>query len=311
MISNSTLVSPKQVARAIGVSESSLKRWCDQGRIKTVRTVGGHRKMPLGEVVRYARDNRLDFVSPDVLGLPATSAPSPGGTVDRVPRLVDALLAGNEPLARQVIADLYLSGHPISSICDELIAAAFHEIGNRWECRTADVYQERRACEICLRILIDFRRMQPQPDSKCLAIGGTIEGDQYTLPSTMAELVLREAGFQAACVGTSIPIASLARAVKETKPRLFWLSVSYIDPSVEFVNEFTQLSEACSTSATALVVGGRALTADLRQRLTYSAYCDNMRQLENLAATLRRPAKPVRRAAIATHQARARRSKKN
>ena len=35
------LVSPKQVAHAMGVSESSLKRWCDQGLIPTVRTAAG------------------------------------------------------------------------------------------------------------------------------------------------------------------------------------------------------------------------------------------------------------------------------
>jgi predicted site-specific integrase-resolvase len=29
------LLTPKQVARAIGVSESSLKRWCDKGVLPT------------------------------------------------------------------------------------------------------------------------------------------------------------------------------------------------------------------------------------------------------------------------------------
>ena len=64
------LVSPKQVARAIGVSESSLKRWCDQGLIKTVRTAGGHRKMDIAEVLRYVREQDHKLVSPEILGLP-------------------------------------------------------------------------------------------------------------------------------------------------------------------------------------------------------------------------------------------------
>ena len=47
------LLSPKQVARALGVSESSLKRWCDKGLIPTERTAGGHRRLPLAGVLDF------------------------------------------------------------------------------------------------------------------------------------------------------------------------------------------------------------------------------------------------------------------
>jgi methanogenic corrinoid protein MtbC1 len=121
-----------------------------------------------------------------------------------------------------------------------------------------------------------------------LATGGTIEGDQYSLPSAMAELVLRDAGFFAISLGTSIPFASLVKAVQETKPKLFWLSVSHIREGLDFVTEFATLSQACTAADTALVVGGRALTEELRQRMTYSAYCDTMQHLEAFATTVYR-----------------------
>jgi methanogenic corrinoid protein MtbC1 len=201
-------------------------------------------------------------------------------------RLVDALLAGDELVARQIVFDLYLAKHSRSVIFDEVIAAAFREIGDRWECHEADVYQERRACEIALRVLFDLRRVQQVPERKWLATGGTTEGDQYSLPSAMAELVLRDAGFYAISLGTSIPFVSLVKAVQETKPKLFWLSVSHIREGLDFVAEFAALSQACTAANTALVVGGRALTEELRQRMTYSAYCDTMQHLEAFATTL-------------------------
>ena len=63
------LLSPKQVAQALGVSESSLKRWCDQGLIATIRTGGGHRRLALPDVLRFIRDGEHRLVSPEALGL--------------------------------------------------------------------------------------------------------------------------------------------------------------------------------------------------------------------------------------------------
>jgi excisionase family DNA binding protein len=279
-------VSPKQVARALGVSESTLKRWCDRGLISMVRTAGGHRKVTVAEVVRYAREHGHALASPEILGLPPASEHADVGLARGAPRLVAALLAGDELLARQIVFDLYMAKHARSVIFDEVITAAFRDIGDRWACREADVYQERRGCEITLRILFDLRRVQTPPEKKWLATGGTVEGDFYTLPTAMAELVLRDCGFYATTLGSSIPFASLIKAVEDTKPSLFWLSVSHIREGLDLVNEFAALSRTCAAEGTALVVGGRALTDELRQQMSYSAFGDTMQHLAAFATTL-------------------------
>lgn len=291
------LLSPKQVARAMGVSESSLKRWCDQGLIETVRTVGGHRKMPVADVLRFIRECEHSLVSPEVLGLPPVSEHAGSGLTRGKSRLVEALLGGDELLSRQIIFDLYLAKHSLSMIFDDVIAAAFHEIGDRWACHHADVYQERRSCELILRVLCEIRKLQPLPDRSLSAIGGTIEGDFYALPSAMTELVLRQNGFQATSLGNSIPLSSLVRAVEETQPKLFWLSVSHIRDGLDFLSEFATLSQACTKAGTALVVGGRALTEALRHRMTYSAFCDTMQHLESFVNTLQRSLRQAEKAA--------------
>ena len=45
-----TTISPRQVARAIGVGESTLKRWCDRGLIPMLKTAGGHRRLAVSDV---------------------------------------------------------------------------------------------------------------------------------------------------------------------------------------------------------------------------------------------------------------------
>ena len=104
----------------------------------------------------------------------------------------------------------------------------------------------------------------------------------------MAELVLRDAGWNARSLGTSLPISSFIKAIHETSPKLFWLSVSHIEPSFDFLAEFGKLSNVCLETETALVVGGRVLTETIRQKMTYSAFCDTMRHLDAFARTYAR-----------------------
>ena len=66
------LVTPKQVALAIGVSEASLKRWCDKGLLPFSRTPGGHRRLPISGVMQFVRKTGQSLVEPAVIGLPAT-----------------------------------------------------------------------------------------------------------------------------------------------------------------------------------------------------------------------------------------------
>lgn len=277
------LVSPKQVARAIGVSESSLKRWCDRGLIETVRTAGGHRRLPISSVLTFLRESQQVLVAPELLGLPANS-----GTTERVidrgcEQLQAALLEGNEPAARQTIFDLWLSGQRLSQICDRIIAGAFTAIGEKWECHEADVYQERRACEIISRILHEIEAGLPPADPRQVAMGGTPEGDPYTLPTTFVELVLRDSRWASRSLGSGIPMASLATAIRENRPRLFWLSVSHLTSETEFIQQFPLLNAAAEEVRTAIVVGGVALRPEVRQQLRYAAYCDTMGQLEEFA----------------------------
>jgi molybdopterin-binding protein len=45
-----TLLTPRQAAEKIGISYAALKHWILAGRIRTVKTPGGHHRVPLGEL---------------------------------------------------------------------------------------------------------------------------------------------------------------------------------------------------------------------------------------------------------------------
>ena len=283
------LVTPKQVAQAIDVSESSLKRWCDRGLIPTVRTAGGHRRLPVNGVLAFLRNSGYRLVDPEVLGLPPIPAKSSraGNLEEEQARLLQALVNGNEAVCIEIVINLYLARVPMCRICDQLLARSFQDIGELWGCGDVAVYQERRSCELCHRVIHEIRRALPEiPATGPLAIGGTCAGDPYTLASSMAELVLRENNWNATSLGNMLPFSSLRQALEEVKPKLFWLSVSTISDANAFVTEFAELSEAADQHQVALVVGGQALTPEIRRQMRYSCFCDTFTHLDSFVKQL-------------------------
>ena len=282
------LVSPKQAARAMGVSEASCTRWCDRGLLSAVRTPGGHRRLAVAEVLRFVRERGRELVDAELLGLPATTTGAKSLPLSRAREtLREALVSGRESVCRQVILDLHLAGHRISTICDSVISETFHDIGDAWSCGEADVYQERRSCEICLRVLHELERLVPTPGRMApVAIGGTLTGDNYQLPTTMASVVLRESGWNATSLGCNLPAANIRNAIVETQPALVWISVSHVFDEALLLRETQEVYETAIAQRSGLAIGGRALTPELRSQISCGACCDTMQHLESFAATL-------------------------
>ncbi len=282
------LLTPKQVANAIGASESSLKRWCDQGKLRTVRTAGGHRRIPISAVLEFLKVSGQQLLQPELLGLPPSLGRTERGLDSASDSLREGLIGNNELVCRRIVFDLYLAGHSIAEICDRVIQPSFVEIGNLWDCGIIEVYQERGACEITQRVISELRTTwsYTEPDAP-MAMGGTLSGDEYRLPTAMVELTLRSAGWCATSLGTSLPVESLCIAIERNRPLLFWLSVSHIEDPNQFIASYPPLFEMASKVGTAVVLGGRALSESIRNNLQFSTYCDNFRQLERFAQTLR------------------------
>ncbi len=190
-------ISPKQAAKAIGVSESSLKRWCDAGCIETSRTAGGHRRLSVPSLIKFLKSRGYPLARPELLCLPCQRMASLEALVKARPEFAEALMEGDEERVKRVLGELFMAGHSLSTIADELISPAFQAIGYQWECGELHVYRERLACEICLRGLFELRRLLPAPKENApLAIGGAPDQDCYAIAPALAEMVLAQGGWR-------------------------------------------------------------------------------------------------------------------
>jgi molybdopterin-binding protein len=75
---------PGQLADLLGVSVDTVRRWCDDGRLATVRTEGGHRTVEGAELARFVREQ--DAVAPSDQLLTRSARNRFTGVVTRVER---------------------------------------------------------------------------------------------------------------------------------------------------------------------------------------------------------------------------------
>ena len=285
-----------QAAEALGVSVSTVKRWVDEGVLPAHRTAGGHRRLLRTEVLALARQG--DLPRGDLAAVRSVSGKNQAVDLENAAlHLAKALLEGQGDDVNAIIRGAYTSGVSIEFLADGVIAPALAKVGHDWESSRVDIWEEHRGTQLCaaalygLKDVLELRAERNRP----LAIGGTPEGDPYLLPTLLAQQVLLDAGWEAVNLGPHTPLPSLAKAIRELRLRLLWLSVSYLENPTAFIDAYKDLYQIAERQGVAVAVGGQALGAAIRSSIPYTTHGDGLSHLAAFARTLHPRRKPPRR----------------
>ncbi len=256
-----------------------------------MKTSGGHRRISLDGLHDFLQASQRQIVNPSVLGFTLVpgrrKTPVPGSRHPVQVAFREALATGDEQRCSELAEEWRADGWSLSETADDLITDALRGIGVAWESNELDVYQERVACGICLRLISRMKRDLPVPSETApIAVGGTLSGDLYEVPSALVELTLAELGWRAINLGVNLPHESFAQAAADYLPALVWLSASVIHDEDEFVSMQNLLANSLGDDVS-LIVGGRALNDPIRPKLRYTAHCDSIGHLASLASMIK------------------------
>jgi len=253
------VLSTRELAEAIGVSESSIKRWADDGVLHVARTAGGHRRIPLPEAIRFIRETGAVVVQPAILGLGDAASARGVGEGGDGERLYSFLKEGAAAQARGLVQSLYLAGHSVATIVDGPMREAMRRIGELWRHQPDGVFCEHRATDICVQALNQLRLMFSAGEHAPVATGGAPPDDPYILPSLAAATVLAAEGFRAVNLGPETPFETLELAASELEARIVWISVS-LDPLPDrTAQQIRRFAETVRPRGVSVVIGGRTL----------------------------------------------------
>jgi excisionase family DNA binding protein len=180
---------------------------------------------------RYVRTGRLPArrvgvqweVDPADLATVAVTGGTPGRATARGHRpsraelrrrLVDRLLAGDEPGSWAVVEAALGGGATLEEVAIDGVAAAMHTIGDQWAAGKRTVDDEHRASGVAIRLVSRLGPLATRRGPKRgTVVLGCPPGERHGLPTALAANVLRGRGYQVVDLGADVPADAFAAAV--------------------------------------------------------------------------------------------------
>ncbi|HEY6098692.1 MAG TPA: helix-turn-helix domain-containing protein [Anaeromyxobacter sp.] len=234
-------ISTDEFARLAGVGPSAVKRWSDAGALPCLRTAGGHRRFRREDVERFLRSR----------GAPAAAD------------LVDLLL--DDPDSRRTEARL-LSERARRGAWHKVadgVGPALADLGRRWQSGKLTILEEHLASSRLARALARIAANVPVDPGAPRALLSCAEGDEHTLGLALAEVCLREAGWNVLWSGRGTPLAELRAPLLERAVAMIVLSASeFSSDGASLARQAARVGAWCRDAGATLVLGGSGAWPD-------------------------------------------------
>ncbi len=198
----------------------------------------------------------------DAVGLQRNTPidPKPPGT-ERLARssdrMHDALLAGDEPAARQLAVNLVNEGTSIAQLIQKVFVPPLIRIGQAWHKGELTIWAEHRASAILERILSQLAP-NPRGRRRGTALVAAISGDFHSLPTLMAAVTLRDDNWKVEHLGANMPPEELVNFCIEHS-----VTVAVITSTNPDTGDLAhEAALALRVAGTATIVGGPGRSLD-------------------------------------------------
>jgi MerR family transcriptional regulator, light-induced transcriptional regulator len=282
---NINFLTTRQLARMWQVSEATVKRWADAGSLHPTRTLGGHRRFALTEVLRFQNERGLDVNREGRKAVRVSALTAEHETADEreaAEHFFEAIVRGQEGKAAGVLLAAYMDGLPLIKILDITVTEAMRRIGELWHCGEVTVADEHLATQTATRAVETLRECirRTQEGDNRRAIVCAVEDELHELSVLCVQLLLEERGWSVANLGANMPFFAMADAVKKHTPQLICISSTANTALSYNAREYEQFLAAAEGHNLQVVLGGEGFRdEDVRRRFPASLHADSFNDL--------------------------------
>ena len=185
----------RQLARLWLVSEATIKRWADTGQLPSSRTVGGHRRFPVSEVMRFQADRGLGAAAASATSAPqatltADASAGPLDLSETARQFFEAVTRGHAVEATALLLEAHMLGATLARLFDEVVAPSMRRVGDRWHADEMSVADEHLATSTATRAVESMAATNRLPGaSGTEAVCCATEEEQHTLVTLLEKLM--------------------------------------------------------------------------------------------------------------------------
>lgn len=278
------VLSTADVARLFNVTETTVKRWADEGTLKCQKTPGGHRKFQIRNVVEFAEENH--FEPTGALALPGEDRTNGALQVAILERDFDALartfvekaLTPDRSDLRLLFSYLYEHRIALWEIYDLVLKPGMAEIGERWMRGDISIAQEHRASYETLDALAKLQgeilMKMPTGDAILFACLGE---EVHEIGLRCAANLFEAEGWLTHYLGARTPVDSICEAVHDLHPAVVAISVTIPLAPEELLRELSRIGDVAHDAGARLLIGGSGVPAAMRQAAWHDGVMDSGR----------------------------------
>jgi excisionase family DNA binding protein len=256
----------RQLARLWLVSEATIKRWADTGQLTSSRTVGGHRRFPVAEVMRFQTERGLGLAAPGV----ATSATAGRGLFDAAGTAVNffaAVTKGHAAEAAALLLEAHMLGAPLERIFDEVVAPSMRGVGDRWHADEMSVADEHLATSTATHAVESLAGAARRTGAHVgEAVCCAAEDELHTLPTLCTQALLESAGWEARNFGGHTPFFALAEYVSKHRPGIVCVSSTMQRELEHNARDYAEFEAAARSRGARVVLGGEGFRGEAVRR---------------------------------------------
>ncbi len=262
------VLSTADVARLFNVTETTVKRWADEGTLICQKTPGGHRKFDMRCVVDFAEKNHFEPVGvlaipeSDQLGQRIQVALLEKDFSGLVSAFVEKALAPDPADLSFYLSYLYQHRVQLWEIHDLIVRPGMEEIGARWLRGAIGVNHEHRASYETLEALVKLQtQIRMKPARGRSAVCSCLGEELHEIGLRCAAHLFESEGWATTYLGARTPVEAVATAIRETRPTVVSLSVTYVPPEGLPARECQCIVDAAQEVNAQLILGGRGAHA--------------------------------------------------
>ncbi len=268
------------------VSEATIKRWADAGHLHSQKTIGGHRRFTLSEVLRFQSERGLR--AHQERGTKAQASPAASARQSATARrnqareqFFAAIANGHEAAAAAILLQQHLDSMPPIRILEEIVAASLHRVGDLWHGDEMSVADEHLATRTAIRAIETLRAViRPAELDGPVAICCAVEDELHDVATLCVQVLLETEGWSVRNFGANTPFFALSETVNKHRPRLVCISSTTNIALSRYAREYEQFQTVARKHHARIVLGGEGFQDEtIQKRFPADLYAETLKQL--------------------------------